>query len=268
MATLESIQSKISKLQLQADAIAKKQSEQVIAAIHSLMAEHGLTVDDLGSSPVAKKRGGKVATTAPVSKSAGVAKYKDPKTGATWSGHGRAPGWIASARSRDRFLVDSGEVSASVVGKKTAKPGNYRRGPQPALYRDPKSGAEWSGRGKAPSWLTGAKDRTKFLIDGAAPKAADAKESAPTAVTAKKAGAKKATAAVSAKKGAAKKASATSKKTTVRKGAAAKKSTPAAKKGPLAGSKKAPTKKVAAKKAGGKAAAEIAPDAASSPQTS
>lgn len=30
---------------------------------------------------------------------------------------------------------------------------NYVRGPQPALYRDPKTGATWSGRGRAPAWL-------------------------------------------------------------------------------------------------------------------
>ncbi|WP_408468024.1 H-NS family nucleoid-associated regulatory protein [Paraburkholderia sp. RL17-380-BIE-A] len=32
------------------------------------------------------------------------------------------------------------------------------KGPQPAKYRDPKSGATWSGRGPAPVWLSGAKD--------------------------------------------------------------------------------------------------------------
>ncbi|MFM0140097.1 H-NS family nucleoid-associated regulatory protein [Caballeronia grimmiae] len=261
MATLDSIQSKIAKLQSQAEAIKKKQSARVITEIHSLMSEHGLTVDDLGSTPAGKKYGGKHATTTSVSKSAGGAKYRDPKTGATWSGHGRAPGWIASARNRDRFLVDSGEVSVAAVGTKTAKPGNYRRGPQPALYRDPKSGATWSGRGKAPAWLAGAKDRTKFLIDGAAAKAADAKQSAPKAATAKKAGAKKATAAVSTKKSAAKKAAAKSAKKSASENATAKKSTSVAKKGPSARSKKAAGRKVAAKRSGGKVTPEVAADA-------
>jgi DNA-binding protein H-NS len=31
-------------------------------------------------------------------------------------------------------------------------------------YRDPVSGATWSGRGRAPAWIAG-KDRTEFLID-------------------------------------------------------------------------------------------------------
>ncbi|MGY6122186.1 H-NS family nucleoid-associated regulatory protein (plasmid) [Paraburkholderia strydomiana] len=30
--------------------------------------------------------------------------------------------------------------------------------------RDPKSGATWSGRGRAPAWMADAKDQKKFLI--------------------------------------------------------------------------------------------------------
>ncbi|MEW9585274.1 H-NS family nucleoid-associated regulatory protein [Paraburkholderia sp. DGU8] len=86
-----------------------------------------------------------------------------------------------------------------------------RKGPQPAMYRDRKSGATWSGRGRAPAWLAGAKDRTRFLIDGASA-AADAKPAvtkaaAKKAPTAKKTAAKKAVSAkVPAKKAPAKKA--------------------------------------------------------------
>ncbi|WP_372342780.1 H-NS family nucleoid-associated regulatory protein [Paraburkholderia madseniana] len=46
--------------------------------------------------------------------------------------------------------------------------GNYVRGPQPALYLDPTSGAAWSGRGRVPAWLAGAKDRSYFFIGGSA----------------------------------------------------------------------------------------------------
>jgi DNA-binding protein H-NS len=94
-------------------------------------------------------------------------KYRDPKTGSTWSGHGRAPAWIAAAKNRDRFLIDASTATAKPASVTKAKAaGNYVRGPQPAVYRDPKSGATWSGRGRAPAWLAGAKDRAKFLIAG------------------------------------------------------------------------------------------------------
>jgi DNA-binding protein H-NS len=56
------------------------------------------------------------------------------------------------------------KASLKVVGTKKRK-GNYPRGPQPAKYRDPESGAEWSGRGKAPAWIVGDKDA--FLIAAA-----------------------------------------------------------------------------------------------------
>ncbi|MEA3124316.1 MAG: hypothetical protein QOD67_1335 [Caballeronia sp.] len=119
---------------------------------------------------------------------------------------GRAPSWIAAAKYRDKFLVDgitSAAKPASVSKVKAA--GNYVRGPQPAMYKDPKSGATWSGRGRAPAWLAGAKDRAKFLIVGASA-AADAKPAVTKAVakrtpTAKKTAAKKAVSAkVPAKK--------------------------------------------------------------------
>ncbi|WP_268959019.1 H-NS family nucleoid-associated regulatory protein [Paraburkholderia solitsugae] len=52
-------------------------------------------------------------------------------------------------------------------------------------YRDPKSGATWSGRGRAPTWLAGAKDRTKFLIDGVSGVADSAAASKPKAIAKK-----------------------------------------------------------------------------------
>ncbi|WP_175946401.1 H-NS family nucleoid-associated regulatory protein [Caballeronia sp. BCC1704] len=157
MATLSNIEERISKLQARADAIQKKQAIAVVAKIRSLMKEHGLTIDDLtkrGRAGAAKE-----SAAAPL---AAIGKYRDPKTGATWSGRGRAPAWIAKVKNRARFLISAAvESNDSHSGKRI---GNYPRGPQPAKYRDPKSGAEWSGRGKAPGWLASVKDRTKFLI--------------------------------------------------------------------------------------------------------
>ncbi|WP_342802419.1 H-NS family nucleoid-associated regulatory protein [Paraburkholderia panacisoli] len=77
--------------------------------------------------------------------------------------------------------------------------GNYARGPQPAKYRNPKSGATWSGRGRAPEWLASAKDRTRFLIEGdgaaaseptSANKASKPKSAAKNGAVAKKGAAK------------------------------------------------------------------------------
>ncbi|WP_341313764.1 H-NS family nucleoid-associated regulatory protein [Paraburkholderia sp. IMGN_8] len=79
--------------------------------------------------------------------------------------------------------------ASKAVGATSTK--GQPKGPQPAKYRDPKSGATWSGRGPAPAWLAGAKDRSKFLIDGTSA-AADVSASTATKPSAKKAVAKKA----------------------------------------------------------------------------
>jgi DNA-binding protein H-NS len=72
-----------------------------IAQIKSLMAEHGLTLADLGgkapaSTPVkAARKGGKVPP-----------KYRDPATGTTWSGRGLQPNWLKAALANGRKLSD------------------------------------------------------------------------------------------------------------------------------------------------------------------
>jgi DNA-binding protein H-NS len=165
MATLESIQVKIRKLEQQAEALIAKQASGVVEKIRDLMAKHGLTIADIeahvGSKQLAKK-----TSAIPVGKEGtAAAKYRDPKSGATWSGHGRAPRWIAATKNRDKFLVDGS--MATVKGASVSKAkigGNYARGPQPAMYQDPKSSATLSGRGRAPFWIAEAKDRSKFLI--------------------------------------------------------------------------------------------------------
>jgi DNA-binding protein H-NS len=179
MGTLENLRAKIAKLQEQAEAIVKDQSTTVIAKIRELMQEHGLTISDIETSGRGKKRGRKPAGENLASKPAATAKYRDPKSGATWSGMGRAPGWIAKAKDRSKFLIVDGVGESAVATKKLAKAGNYVRGPQAPQYRDPKTGATWSGRGRAPAWIAGAKDRTKFLISAdsdAAPKQTTAKK--------------------------------------------------------------------------------------------
>ncbi|MFL9882877.1 H-NS family nucleoid-associated regulatory protein [Paraburkholderia agricolaris] len=65
-------------------------------------------------------------------------------------------------------MTKSPARKAKTVGKKASKAvavtlgTGQPKGPQPALYWDRKSGATWSGRGRVPAWLAGAKDRTRF----------------------------------------------------------------------------------------------------------
>jgi DNA-binding protein H-NS len=166
MTTLDAIQARIKKLQDQADALIAKQSSTVIKKIHELMALHGITTADLELRT--DQQGKKVTVRA--SSSANVtgreAKYRDPKSGATWSGFGRAPGWIANAKDRSKFLIDGTEIAPTQksTASRVAEKGGQKKGPRPALYRDPKTGSTWSGLGRTPSWIASARDRTRFLI--------------------------------------------------------------------------------------------------------
>jgi DNA-binding protein H-NS len=165
MATLQNIQAKIAKLEAQAKAVTQKQSSGALGKIRDLMHKHGVSVADIESFVARGTRGRKADSTVATKSQASAAKYRDPKSGATWTGHGRAPAWIANAKDRNRFLIDAASAGAAVAPVRVAaKTGNYVRGPQPAKYQDPKSGSTWSGRGRAPRWIAGAKDLTKFLI--------------------------------------------------------------------------------------------------------
>jgi DNA-binding protein H-NS len=280
MPTLEQIQAKLKKLQTQADALIARKAQVAVDQIRELMIKHGLTTEDIESRAKASRAARGLNGHAGVgkSKSTGTvkaAKYRDHKTGATWTGHGRAPGWIAGVKDRTQFLIEGAselksEAKALVTRAKRTK--GQPKGAQPPKYLNPKTGATWSGRGPAPAWLATVKDRTKFLIDGAtaaasgaghkaakaaskvatraATKAGKAKSAATSGAVSKKAAAKKVVAkkAVAAKKTAAKKATAATRKVAAKKGAAkpaAKKIT--AKNTAVKAARKAPTRKAAAK---------------------
>jgi DNA-binding protein H-NS len=114
MATYQEIKIKISKLEDQARALLKKESAGVITKIRDLMSEYGLTVQDLGLgiTNMGKKMSAMKQPLPP--------KYQDPVSGKTWSGKGKAPGWIVEATkkgNRDDFLI--GKVAAKPAAKKT-----------------------------------------------------------------------------------------------------------------------------------------------------
>lgn len=219
MTTLESIHAKIAKLQAQAAAVAARNATVVLERIRGLMEKHGVTVADI-EEHIGKGRGRKRRSNGAGTQAASAVKYRDPKWGATWTGHGRAPAWITNARDRSKFLV---EALTAKSASETAKAGNYVRGKQPPKYRDPKSGATWSGRGRAPAWLAGAKDRKKFLIEGAAELATATKAKVDRSASAKKTTTKKsAVKSAAVKTVAVKTAAAPARNTSPRNGAAAK----------------------------------------------
>jgi DNA-binding protein H-NS len=92
MMTLQELLHQQATLNQQISAIRMAERARAIADIRTLMAQHGLTAADLSVAySAAHKRDAKTA-----SKKV-AAKYRDPVTGATWTGRGLKPKWMAEA---------------------------------------------------------------------------------------------------------------------------------------------------------------------------
>lgn len=85
----------------QAIATAREQElSEAIRRTRELVAEFGLTVQDVfPAGRGGSKAGGKSSTGAKV-----APKYRDPSTGQTWTGRGKAPKWI-DGQERAKYLI-------------------------------------------------------------------------------------------------------------------------------------------------------------------
>src|SRR5213594_808534 len=107
MKTYSAIQAEIAKLEKQAQALRKTEVAGVIAKIKEAIVAYALTAADLGLVRGAKAaRTGAAKSGKKTSTTIGVAKYRDPKTGKTWTGRGKPPAWIAGVKNRDAYLID------------------------------------------------------------------------------------------------------------------------------------------------------------------
>ncbi|WP_175914775.1 MULTISPECIES: H-NS histone family protein [unclassified Burkholderia] len=97
MATYKELKAQMDALAAKTEAARVAEFQSVVDDIRAKVTEYDITEQDIFGT-----RRGRSAkqTTAPLE-----AKYRDPKTGATWSGRGRAPAWIKDAKNRNRFLI-------------------------------------------------------------------------------------------------------------------------------------------------------------------
>lgn len=89
--------------------IAEAQNHERAAAIDQikqLMAQHGLTVADLGPKGGAGRSSAPKAKAGPRKGSKVPVKYRDPATGNAWSGRGLHPKWLQAALAQGRQLSD------------------------------------------------------------------------------------------------------------------------------------------------------------------
>lgn len=141
MSNYMQLTSQIEKLQKEAEAARKREIAETIANIKRAIQVFGLTVEDLGLGSHTKKRGRKpgkkaaagakrrgrpakkaAATTGQRGRKAGkkaarqsagadkrsvvAPKYRDATTGATWTGRGKQPKWLAAALKGGKKLED------------------------------------------------------------------------------------------------------------------------------------------------------------------
>jgi len=133
MATLASIKKQIADLEKKANKLLKAESAKTIAKVKALIERHGLTAEDLGfvgasgakaaeSKKVKGTRRGAKGRKGSAPKSSGLPVYRDPKSGKTWTGRGKAPGWIAGAKDRSKFLIETaGAAYAPATGIATTQ---------------------------------------------------------------------------------------------------------------------------------------------------
>ena len=132
MSTYSDVKAQIAKLEKQAAELFKKEVAGVIEQVKALVKEYCLTAADLGfaEAPTVRRKA--------VAKTVGVAKYRDPVTSKTWTGHGPTPRFIVegvkAGKTRDDFLI---EKLAPAPAKKVAKVGKKPTVKKPRAAKKP-----------------------------------------------------------------------------------------------------------------------------------
>lgn len=92
MATYLELQADINRLQKEAEAAREQEKAAVVEEIQQLIIQFRIYPEELGLRPTLPKSG--AATGKPP-------RFRDPVSGATWSGFGRAPNWMAGKKRED-----------------------------------------------------------------------------------------------------------------------------------------------------------------------
>ncbi len=113
------IQKEMQKLEKKMQQLKNKQRKPVITGIVRSMHEYDITPEEIAAAFNRKSSGRKTAGARKTTVKAPIPpKYKNPQTGATWSGRGKAPRWIADAEasgiSRETFAIDKPAIVGTV----------------------------------------------------------------------------------------------------------------------------------------------------------
>lgn len=95
MTTYKQLLEQRESLELEIREAKKRETGAALAQVRALVAEFGLTAQDV--FPSAKRRTARVGAKV-------AAKYRNTATGQTWTGRGKAPKWI-EGQERTQFLI-------------------------------------------------------------------------------------------------------------------------------------------------------------------
>lgn len=97
LATYLELKQQAEALLQQAEAMRKTEVQAALTSIRQTLDTYGLTVSDLQRHLGIKTKSAKVEK---------IARYRDSASGKTWTGHGRAPGWMPAEKADwDQFKI-------------------------------------------------------------------------------------------------------------------------------------------------------------------
>jgi DNA-binding protein H-NS len=99
MSSYQEILSQIEDLKRKAEGVRQQEMAGAIAEIKQLMAQFGISAEDLGLT-------GRSVTGKNKSRGSVAAKFRDPVSGNTWTGRGRRPRWVLELENQGKSLND------------------------------------------------------------------------------------------------------------------------------------------------------------------
>lgn len=147
MATLAELQKRIARLQEEAEQVRKSELASVIASIREAVAQYDLTPADIFGRKAGLSARGKSAGPTK-EKTPRPPKYRDPKSGKTWTGMGKPPNWIAGVRNRDKFLIEAQEATEASQSEPATR-GKKRRKLADADAKTSRKSRKGNGKGAA-----------------------------------------------------------------------------------------------------------------------
>ncbi|MFJ4294085.1 H-NS family nucleoid-associated regulatory protein [Cupriavidus sp. NPDC089707] len=96
-----SLLAQLASVNAQLEQLRATEVPKVVEEIRQWMQEYDLSIEDIAGKPSVEPAARAVPTK---TKAAPPPRYRNPKTGQTWSGRGRAPAWIG--KKPERFLID------------------------------------------------------------------------------------------------------------------------------------------------------------------